>query len=179
MKAWQHFRTITRHKKLVRRDCFRVGLYRQGIMHDWSKYSPVEFFIGCKYYQGDSSPNNVERKIKGYSSAWLHHKGRNKHHLEYWIDYSVSEEKNMSGMRMPVNYVVEMFLDRKSACLNYQGEKYTDESPLIYYKKGKDHYMLHEETRELLEHLLIMLAEQGEEKTFTYIRKELLNKKRN
>ncbi len=179
MRAWQHFRTITNHKKLVRRGCFRVGLYRQGIMHDWSKYSPVEFLVGCKYYRGDISPNNIERMEKGYSAAWLHHKGRNKHHLEYWIDYSLSEGKDMSGMRMPEKYVVEMFIDRKSASENYQGDNYTDRSALEYYLKGKDHYMLHDETRALLEKLLHMLAEQGEDKTYEYIRREILREKGN
>ncbi len=98
MKAWQHLRTILHHKKMVREGCFRVGLYRQGIMHDWSKYTPVEFLVGAKYYQGDKSPNNIERQEKGYSGAWLHHKGRNKHHLEYWIDYSMKDGR-MAGTR--------------------------------------------------------------------------------
>lgn len=177
MKAWQHLRTILHHKNLVRKGCFKVGLYRQGMLHDMSKYNPVEFLVGCKYYQGNRSPNNAERADKGYSSAWLHHKGRNKHHLEYWIDYSV-EKNEMTGMRMPVKYVVEMFIDRISASKNYQKEQYTDRSPLEYYEHGKDHYMLHEETRELLERLLHMLAEEGEEKTFEYIRTDILKNKR-
>ena len=84
----------------------------------------------------------------------------------------------MTGMKMPVRYVVEMFIDRMSASKNYQKEKYTDESPLLYYEHGKDHYMLHEETRELLERLLHMLAEQGEDATFDYIRREVLKNKK-
>ena len=88
MKAWQHFKTITTHKMWVMRYCFKIGLYWQGLTHDLSKYSPSEFWQGCKYYQGYRSPNNAEREDKGYSAAWLHHKGRNKHHLEYWLDYS-------------------------------------------------------------------------------------------
>ena len=81
-------------------------------MHDLSKYSPVEFIPGAKYYQGFQSPNNMERKVKGYSSAWLHHKGRNKHHLEYWIDYAAGgEPSGLTGMEMPVRFVVEMFCD--------------------------------------------------------------------
>ncbi len=172
MKALQHLKTILHHKNLVRKGCFRVGLYRQGIMHDWSKYTPTEFLVGCKYFQGTKSPNNAERIDKGYSSAWLHHKGRNKHHLEYWIDYS---DKNgyMSGMRMPKKYVVEMFIDRISASKNYQKEKYTDKSPLAYYENGKDRYIMHEDTRKLLEKLLHILAEKGEN-VFYYIRKKVL-----
>lgn len=185
MKAWGHLRTILRHKKLVRRGCFRLGLYRQGIMHDWSKYSPTEFLVGCKYYQGNMSPNNVERKEKGYSSAWLHHKGRNKHHLEYWIDYSVAnktepgrkEHGELSGMKMPIRYVVEMFVDRICASKNYNKESYTDAHPLHYYEKGKDLYVIHEDTRALLELLLVMLAVKGEEETFSFVRREVLKGK--
>ena len=85
-KGWHHFCTITHHKVLVLRHCFRVGLYWQGLVHDLSKYSPTEFKVGVQYYQGDRSPNTAERAELGYSTAWLHHKGRNKHHYEYWID---------------------------------------------------------------------------------------------
>ena len=97
--------------------------------------------------------------------------------MEYWIDYS-AEKGVMTGMRMPVKYVVEMFIDRISASKNYQKDLYTDQSPLAYYEKGKDHYMIHEESRELLERLLHMLAEEGEEKTFSYIRTEVLKNRR-
>jgi len=177
MKAWKHLKTILHHKALVRKGCFKVGLYRQGLFHDMSKYSPTEFLVGCRYFQGDKSPNNAERAEKGYSAAWLHHKGRNKHHLEYWIDYSPDKD-GMTGMKMPVKYVVEMFIDRMSASKNYQKDKYTDKSPLAYFQKGRGHYMMHPETEALLEKLLVMLAEQGEEKTYDYIRREVLKNRK-
>lgn len=85
MHVLAHFKTITYHKYLVMKGCFAVGLYRQGLLHDMSKYSPTEFLVGAIYYQGDRSPNNAEREYRGYSSSWLHHKGRNKHHYEYWV----------------------------------------------------------------------------------------------
>ena len=157
--------------------CFKVGLYKQGLLHDMSKYTPTEFVVGCKYYQGYKSPNNAEREDRGYSAAWLHHKGRNKHHMEYWIDYGIGEHKGLTGMKMPVRYVVEMFIDRISASKTYQKDNYTDKSPLNYYENGKQYHLLHDETRALLELLLHMLAEQGEEYTFAYIKRELLKHK--
>ena len=174
MKAWKHFCTITYHKFLVMKGCFRVGLYRQGLLHDLSKYSPTEFRVGAKYYQGTRSPNNAEREEIGYSSAWLHHKGRNKHHFEYWIDYSTGIEGTLVGMKMPDCYIVEMFMDRIAASKVYQKEKYTDRSPLEYYERSKTKITLHEHTRELLEKLLQMLAEKGEDETFAYIKREVL-----
>lgn len=183
MKAWEHFKTITHHKNLVMRGCFKIGLYRQGLLHDLSKYTPTEFLVGCKYYQGTMSPNNAEREDRGYSSAWLHHKGRNKHHLEYWIDYGTKdketgeEHKGICGMKMPICYVAEMFVDRMCASKNYAKEKYTDRGALEYYEKGKEHYILHKDTRALLELLLVMLAVKGEDVTNHFIRYRLLKGK--
>ena len=137
-----HFETITRHKLLVMKYCFACGLYEQGLAHDLSKYSPTEFIPGCIYYQGDHSPNEAERLARGYSSAWLHHKGRNKHHLEYWIDYS-TRKVGLAGMKMPLRYVCEMVCDRVAASQIYLGDKYTDASPWEYYERSKTHYLLH------------------------------------
>ncbi len=174
MKWIKHLKTINHHKRLVMELCFRVGLYRQGLLHDLSKYSPAEFLVGAKYYQGDRSPNDAEREAKGYTSAWLHHKGRNKHHLEYWIDYSLDDGHKMSGMKMPVKYVVEMFCDRVAASKNYKGKAYKDSDAYDYYMKSKSHYIIHPETAKLLESLLKRLKDEGEEKTILYIRKKIL-----
>lgn len=175
MHPWKHFKTITYHKYLVMCNCFKVGLIKQGLLHDMSKYSPTEFLVGAKYYQGDRSPNNAERENIGFSSAWLHHKGRNRHHYEYWIDYSTKAIKGgMAPAPMPRKYVVEMLMDRIAACMVYKGGEYTDSSPLEYYQLGKDAAPIHEETRLLLEKLLKMLARDGKEKTFRYIREKIL-----
>ena len=177
MKWLEHLKTINHHKMLVMKLCFKAGLYRQGIMHDLSKYSPAEFLVGAKYYQGTRSPNDAEREDKGYTSAWLHHKGRNKHHLEYWIDYGLGEGHKMEGMKMPVKYVVEMFCDRVAASKNYRREKYTDADAYEYFQKSRGHYIIHPETEKLLEFLLKMLKENGEKLTMLYIRKNILGKK--
>ncbi len=175
MKAWKHFKTITYHKYLVMQGCFKVGLYKQGLLHDLSKYSPSEFWVGAKYYQGTRSPNAAEREDIGYSSAWLHHKGRNRHHYEYWIDYGAKTiPGGMAPVPMPVKYVVEMLMDRIAACKVYNGVKYTDSSPLEYYNMGKEKAPMHPKTRKQLEKLLNMLANRGEKATFAYIKKELL-----
>lgn len=182
MKPIQHFKTITLHRRLVRQGCFAVGLYRQGLMHDLSKYSPSEFIVGARFYQGTRSPNNAEREKRGYSAAWLHHKGRNKHHYEYWIDYSSRlAEPKLCGMLpapMPVKYIVEMLMDRIAACKVYNGDAYTTSSPIEYYSKGMEPAPLHEKTKAILEMLLLMLSVWGEEKTFDFVRKELLPKSR-
>ena len=172
-----HFYTITKHKSLVMKHCFKCGLYRQGLMHDMTKYYPCEFITGVKYYQGNRSPNVAEKLDIGYSAAWLHHKGRNKHHFEYWIDYSPAPEHKLVGNPMPVKYVVEMFCDRVAASKTYQKEKYTDRSALEYYNQGTGYYVMHEKTAALLKELLEMLANEGEDVTFKYIKNVVLKKK--
>lgn len=174
-KVIGHLKTINHHKWLVMKGCFRVGLFKQGLLHDLSKYGYAELHVGMKYFQGNRSPNNAEREEIGYSSAWLHHKGRNKHHYEYWIDYGTGKEKGMVGMKMPKKYVVEMFIDRIAASKNYMKGNYNDSKPLEYYMHGKENAIIHEETGKLLEQLLKMLAIQGEKKTFAYIRKHVLS----
>lgn len=176
MKFFKHLHTITHHKLLVMKGCFAVGLYRQGLLHDLSKYGWTEFHLGCKYYLGTESPHNGERRDHGYSLAWLHHKGRNKHHLEYWLDYGPKKGQGIVGMKMPKKYVIEMFIDRVSASKNYQGERYTDASAWDYYARNKDHLPLHDDTRALLEYLLLMLRDEGEKKTFAYIRNTVRKK---
>lgn len=172
MKAWQHFKTITKHRWLVREGCFRVGLYWQGLTHDLSKYSPTEFRSGARYYQGTRSPNAAEREDKGYSEAWIHHKGRNRHHYEYWTDMN-RETRNYEAVEMPRKYLVEMVMDRRAACIVYQREKYTDASALNYYLGSKERNLMHPQTQRELEYILTMLRDDGEEKTFAYLRRLL------
>ena len=179
--AVKHFKTIGHHKKLVMQACFRLGLYWQGLTHDLSKYTWPELRTGILYYREGQSPHNGERERFGYSTAWLHHKGRNKHHAEYWIDYTAEpdpQQRHVTGMKMPVKYLVEMFADRISASKNYRGDQYRDSDPLAYYEKRKSYMVVHDATRKQLEILLHMLAEKGEEETFAYIRQYILRKKK-
>ena len=176
MQIFGHFLTITRHRHAVIRHCFRVGIGWQGLFHDLSKYSLCEFWAGARYYQGIRSPNEVEREKFGYSQAWLHHKGRNRHHFEYWTDYN-PVERCIMPVKMPLKYVAEMFCDRVAASKIYQGNKYTQEHPLAYFIGGKPRRSIHPETSDLLEGWLTTLAEQGEEAAFAQVRKAVKTKK--
>lgn len=173
-----HLKTITEHKLLVMRHCFKIGLYRQGIMHDLSKYMPSELLMGFMYYDdGKSSPNNGERRDKGYSNAWMHHKGRNRHHFEYWTDYSLhpSEAKDpLQAVEMPRKYVAEMLMDRICASKNYNKESYTQHDPLSYFEHGKSHYLLHPQTEKELHGMLRMLDQKGEEYLFHFVKEYYL-----
>ncbi len=175
-RAWQHFKTITYHKWLVLKGCFRVGLYWQGITHDLSKYSPTEFSVGVRYWTGKRSPNAGERAENGFSTAWMHHKGRNRHHYEYWTDLNW-QTGQYESMPMPRKYLVEMVMDRRAACMTYQGSAYTDASAWEYYARSRERRLMHPELQQQLEFLLLMLRDRGEDETFRYIREVVLTGK--
>ena len=167
--AIKHFRTITKHRHEVIKNSAKAGILWQGLLHDLSKYSCTEFRAGAKFYLGNRSPNEGERREFGYSRAWMHHKGRNRHHFEYWTDYN-PETHIMSPVKMPIKYVKEMFCDRVAASKVYNGKNYTDGSSLEYFLKAKGRRVIHPETSDLLEKLFIMLKEKGEKETFKYIK---------
>lgn len=170
--ALAHFRTITHHRHLVFRHCRKCGLFWQGLVHDLSKYSREEFRTGVRYYDGSRSPNDAERQATGYSFAWLHHKGRNKHHLEYWTDYR-REDGQYSGLPMPLPYLIESVCDRIAACKVYRGADYKDDCALKYYLHSRPHYLLHEETDRLFQLYLGLLAEEGEDACFRRMKEDL------
>ena len=172
----KHFMTITRHRHKVMYHCLRCGILWQGMRHDLSKYSPTEFLPGARFYLGDRSPTEGERREYGYSKAWMHHKGRNKHHFEYWTDYN-PKTRRMEAVEMPLKYVKEMFCDRVAASKIYQGKKYTDKHPLEYFMRSKGRRPIDPNTSDMIEGLLRTLAEDGEDAAFAAVRKMLKESK--
>ena len=164
-----HLKTVARHRHLVLCGCFRMGLYWQGLTHDLSKFSPTEFWPGVRYFQGSRSPNTAEREHNGYSLAWMHHKGRNRHHFEYWTDLNPAT-RTYEPVDMPVRYLCEMVADRSAACKTYEGRAYTDASALAYLDRAKESRLVHPNTMRRLRFLLQMLADKGEDAMFRFIR---------
>ena len=175
MNFWKrffgHLKTVRMHRKTVRKLCFKCGLYWQGLTHDLSKYSPVEFWNGVKYFTGKASPHVGERADKGRSDAWLHHKGYNKHHGEYWQDIRPSGKTE--PITMPPKYLVEMLCDRVAASKIYLKDKYTVQAPLDYYLTHKDENQFDNYTRTMLDYYLHVLANEGEEEYFAAIKRLL------
>ena len=160
-KYLKHFLTVYRHRKIVRKECFLCGLWWQGITHDLSKYSFAEFASSARYFQGDRSPIEAQKEDQGYSEAWLHHKGHNKHHWEYWTDFD--DGGNVVPLKIPYKYVVEMVCDYIGAGKVYSSEKWTKEEPLNYFIKVRKGRHFHEETESLILYLLKGLAVCGED----------------
>lgn len=159
IKSIKHFKTVSKHKWEVGKMCFKCGLYKQGLLHDLSKFSRAEFKTSVKYFQGTSSPIDAEKKEKGYSYVWLHHRGRNQHHWEYWIDNLGTKENKPA--KIPYRYVAEMICDWIGAGKVYMGDKWTQKSPLEYYEKNKPTMIFHPDTQKLIEKLLKDIADYG------------------
>lgn len=137
-KIIKHFHLVNKHRFIVFKLSIRAGIPLQGLVHDLSKYSFVEFFEGAKYYAGDYSPIRNARKDIGYSKAWLHHKGRNKHHFEYWFDYDLDNP----AIIMPFKYYCELVCDSLSASMVYNGKNFTDHSQLDFYEEKRNDIIL-------------------------------------
>jgi hypothetical protein len=157
-KYWLHFITITKHKWFVMIECFKVGLILQGLLHDLSKYSLVEFFGSARYFQGDSTPIAAEKTEKGYSLSWLHHKGHNKHHFEFWIDW---KEEVQYCAPIPDKYILEMACDMVGASKAYNKSAFSKEKPLEYIEKNKIKFSMMGEAYNTLERYLCNYADSG------------------
>lgn len=171
MSFIKHFVTITRHRHEVIKNCFKAGIGFQGLFHDLSKYSPTEFIPSARLYQGNRSPNERARELYGYSEAWMHHKGRNRHHFEYWTDLNM-ETKRYESVPVPDKYIIEMVCDRIAASKIYKKGEYTDSSPIEYLLRGADKNNMHIDTYEKLCYLLTYLKDNGEKELFKLLRKK-------
>lgn len=170
-KAYRHFKTVMKHKAIVFNECRACGLFWQGLIHDLSKFSPVEFLPSAKYFQGDKSPITAQKIAEGYSIAWLHHKGRNRHHWEYWTDFG--RGGRVKSAEIPVRYVVEMVCDWIAAGKVYGKEKWTQSEPLDYYYRHREARYFHSETEKLVMKLLRCIKDNGLEEFHKMARNEL------
>lgn len=148
IKYWKHFKTVCIHKYFVFIECAACGILWQGIIHDFSKFGPTEFVSSAKHFQGNRSPIEAEKDAVGYSKAWLHHKGRNKHHWEYWTDFS--ESGDIIANEIPYKYVVEMVCDWIGAGKAYSKDKWTQADPINYFNSHRQGRYFHPKTEKLL-----------------------------
>lgn len=159
MNFFGHLHTINKHRFKVFILCCKSGIPIQGLLHDLSKYSPTEFFEGVKFYaKGNYSPIMNAKKEVGYSKAWLHHKGRNKHHHEYWFDYAAP----LKAPVIPFKYCEEMICDMIAASKTYQHKKYTDMSAYYYWNKTRDNAMINRKIQGFITETLELLGVHGE-----------------
>ena len=168
-----HFMVITRHRWVVFKLCCKVGQPWRGLVHDLSKYSPTEFWEGVKYFNGKHSPITDAKKDKGYSQAWLHHKGRNKHHTDYWVDLSAPDKTPI----IPYQYVAEMLCDKLAAGIVYKGKDWTKEYELDYWLNERDKTLVNDQVEALITEFLTQVSKDGIDKVLTKKNVKALYKK--
>ena len=157
---FKHIKLVSKHKWLVFKFSVKLGIPFRGLMHDLSKFSYDEFWESVKYYDGKVSPITKCKQENGYSKAWLHHKGRNKHHVQYWVDLGT---KGVAPV-IPYKYVVEMICDKLSASITYNGKNWTNSSEYEYWVKEKKRIIVNPKIENFLEEVFLNLKENGLEK---------------
>jgi len=156
---FKHLHTVNKHRWEVFKLSIKVGIPFRGLLHDLSKYSYEEFSESVKYFaDGKYSPLLKCKMENGYSRAWLHHKGRNKHHFEYWYDPAAPEPMPI----IPFKYMLEMVCDRIAASKTYRKKDYVSSYPLEYFKKEEPKMTLNPKLKEFLIDVFTELGEKGE-----------------
>lgn len=156
-KKWQHFKLVMTHKKYVFKYCKQAGLFWRGITHDLSKLSPIEFNESVKYFTGDRSPIDNCKADKGYSMAWQHHKGRNTHHWEYWVD---NLSQGGTPIQMPFEDALELICDYLGAGQAYNKKKFTLSNEWEWWqnRKATTKMLIHPQTLYFIDLMLEHLA---------------------
>lgn len=163
--AWLHFKKICTHRKWVRHYCKLAGIPLQGWLHDLSKYSPAEFIESVQFYQGTSSPINAAKQAQGYSMAWLHHKGRNKHHYEYWMDNFDNGGENLI---MPYKYWVEMICDYLGAARAYNAKEFSFHAEEEWWKNKVPNCAMNEKLKKATSRVFVALSKQENAYSFDF-----------
>lgn len=139
------------------KECFKAGLYWQGIVHDMSKFGVAEFCASARYFQG-ASVDSEKKKVE-YSHAWLHHKSCNKHHWQYWMD---CDKGGFVLIRMPPKYLAEMLCDWIGAGKAYNKSSWSPSTFLYWAKSNISGMRLHQDTKK---YILGMLKDVEERKS--------------
>lgn len=168
-----HLATIRKHRRAVRKMCFKMGIPVQGILHDLSKYSKVEMAI-CQFATGKKSPHDIAREKLGYSPSWCHHAVKNPHHWEHWLDIGPIKDNRLQvvPVKMPYKYVIEMFCDMVGASKTYGGKDWKPEDVWNYWNnKRKQEVLMHHDSKYLLEKMFWNYSVHGEKEFFKFYHK--------
>ena len=158
---FKHLNLVNKHRFIVFKLSIKAGIPFRGLIHDLSKYSPSEFLEGIKYYNGNISPIKVCKKETGYSKAWLHHKGRNKHHFEYWYDFNTPKKAPI----IPYKYTVEMICDTIAASMVYNPTNWNPKINIEYFENRKDLKYINPKIQEILKETYKQIEKNGLNKT--------------
>lgn len=148
LASLRNFLYILEHKLNVLIECWKMGLYIQGMTHDLSKLTPKEFFpYTKKFFLNEKLSPEAELQWK---YAWLNHQHKNKHHWEYWM----VDPKKQLALPMPRKYLIEMVCDWRSFSRKWGRKVKASTLDLT------DKIILHPESRRELEIILQRIKEE-------------------
>ena len=163
MSYFRYLRYIVRHKWFVMLECFKYGLYWQGLTHDLSKFLPSEFIPYARYFYGSKVGMNRGRDETGYYKptdtgdiafdfAWLLHQKRNRHHWQWWC--LPEDEGGLKVLEMPLKYRAEMLCDWRGA-----GRAQRNPNTIKWYEKNRNRMILGMATQIWIEQQLYTVEE--------------------
>jgi hypothetical protein len=148
-KYFRYIWAIIKHKWFVFLECAKYGLVWRGLVHDWHKFLPSEFFAYMEKFYGDYGSDIQKPQVNEcFLIAMNHHMARAKHHWNYWV--YLGYDKELVPIRMPYKYLLEMVCDWKGASRAYSGKNDCKE----WYEGVKDRIVLHSDTREIVEGII-------------------------
>jgi len=149
-KHLKYFNYIVHHKWFVLLECIKFGIIWQGIIHDWSKFLPDEWFPYVNYFYGKKQHStggayNPKEGTYEFNKAWLKHQHRNPHHWQYWI--LIQDEDENSIPLIPDKYKKEMLADWIGAG---KAQGYGDNTK-DWYLKNRNKMQFNDETKKWIE----------------------------
>ena len=171
MKYFKHLWVVIKHRHNVLRYSTKLGIFWTGLVHDLSKFRPVEFWRSVKYFDGKKSPTIVERKNHdNFSYICVAHTGRNKHHWQYWVDYT---REDIVVNRLPFKNNLEYVADILSASKVYNPKAFTLMVAHDYFKEHSQTYLMHPASKEFI----LWVIKEAHEKGFKAVKKKITRSK--
>lgn len=145
-KHLKYLKYVLKHKWYVFRECLKYGLIWQGVIHDWQKFTPVEWNAYAWTFYGPWNYNDRPDWLKeSFDVAWLHHQHYGPHHWQYWV--LREDSGNIKLIRIPEKYLKEMISDWRGAGRAITGEDNTKG----WYIDNMDKIKLHPESKAWVE----------------------------
>ena len=167
MKFFKHLWVVIKHKSNVLYYASKLGIFWTGLVHDLTKFTPTEFNRSVKYFHGKKSPTIVERASHdNFSYICVAHTGRNKHHWQYWVDYTRWE---IVVNKIPFRHALEYVADVLSASKVYNPKDFNFMVAHDYFKEHSKTYLMHPATKEFI----LLCIKEAHDNGFKAVKKKI------
>jgi len=142
-------------------ECCRLGIPWLGLIHDWSKLRPSEWFPYARFFHEVDGTKRQRRDKTGYyrptntgdrafdKAIFLHLGRRNKHHWQAWT--MVDSNGEVKVYEMPIRYVREMVADWRGAA---RAQGLSRDSVKLWWEANQSKMRIHPQSRVRIVELL-------------------------